>query len=116
MSLKRALNVATESPLPICNLEADVVNVAFVTEIPETPSTKSSNLFVVLFVTVYASEILYQTPVDSVGPSVPLCAVVVCQSCSTPALVSLMWLAWAFPLVIPPIIVVVALGSVSIYT
>src|SRR3989344_8831001 len=63
------------------------VNVALVTEISETPSLNSSNLFTVEEVIVAAREILYQTPVDRAEPSLPICAVDWFQSCKTPALV-----------------------------
>lgn len=59
--------------LPIRNLSAPIaVKVAFVIDISDIPSTKNSNLLIVVDVRVNVRHSRYQRPVDNLLPSVPI--------------------------------------------
>ncbi len=65
------------------------LKVPFVTDIVEIPSLNNSSLLTDVEVTVYAKDNLYQTPVERVAPSLPICALL--HNCNTPAEVNLIF-------------------------
>jgi hypothetical protein len=90
--------------------EATTPKLASVTEILDDPFKKTSNLFTEVEVIVYAIENLYQTPAESVAPSLPIWAVLL-HSCKTPAEVSRKRTTFPLPVPSRAPIDAVALGS-----
>lgn len=82
-------SVVPELTLPnLAVVDPVLVSVAFVIEIEEVPSTNTSNRFTVVDVIVYATEMRYHVPVESVAPLVPIWLLVEeFQTCRIPVLV-----------------------------